>query len=66
VHRLLSELCLVPLVELSETIFLVSLPLHFILLFLKFLVQLLDNLAELLDLLGIFVTTSGLSIFLVS
>lgn len=64
-HRFLSELCLVPLVELSETILLIALPLHFILLFLQLLVQRLDNLVELFDFLGIFVTTSGLSILLV-
>jgi hypothetical protein len=65
-YRLLCELCLVPLVELSESILLIALFLYFILLFLKFLVQLLDNLAELLDLLGIFVPTSGLSILFVA
>lgn len=65
-HRLLSKLCLVSFVELSETILLIALPLDFILLFLQLLVQLLDNLAELFDLLGIFVSTSGLSILLVS
>lgn len=65
-HRLLSKLCLVSFVELSETILLIALPLDFILLFLQLLVQLLDNLAELFDLLRIFVSTSGLSILLVS
>lgn len=56
-NRLLRKLGLIALVQLLESVFLITLSLELILLFLEFLIQLLDNLIEFLHFFGVLVST---------